>query len=200
MTINVGQDFKTRWLKAPEAVRQAFLDDLNRISDLLKPETDIQTWIDQDHRASQVAQLNIEQAYADEKARLIEEARVRRQLALEKSLAEKRAAQQAYNQLLLQDEREQYQRQTQALQQLQQVIDQEIQSYTEQYKKILKPKISFVQKEQTSGSGVNPDLDTVKLRLELEVENLIDEVVSVFKSKLQAAAQEEIALLLKSSE
>ena len=29
MTLNVGQDFKKRWLGAPEAVREAFLNDLN---------------------------------------------------------------------------------------------------------------------------------------------------------------------------
>ena len=44
MTLNVGQDFKKRWLGAPEAVREAFLNDLNRISDLLNPDSNIQAW------------------------------------------------------------------------------------------------------------------------------------------------------------
>ena len=39
MALNVGQDFKKRWLDTPEAVRQTFVDDLNRICDLLSPVT-----------------------------------------------------------------------------------------------------------------------------------------------------------------
>ena len=68
MALNVGQDFKKRWLDAPEAVRVTLLDELTRISDLLKPETDIHQWLDHDQRAMQIAQLNIEKAYADLKA------------------------------------------------------------------------------------------------------------------------------------
>ena len=81
MTLNVGQDFKKRWLTAPDAVRQAFLDDLHRVTELLKPESQMQAWLDNDQRAQQVAQLKVEQAYADEKARLIEQARIRKQRA-----------------------------------------------------------------------------------------------------------------------
>ena len=50
--------------------------------------------IEQDQRAA-VSTQRIEQAYADLKAQLIEEARIRKQQALEKSLADKRAAQEA---------------------------------------------------------------------------------------------------------
>ena len=32
-------DFKQRWLNVPDAVRQAFIDDLSRVCDVLKPET-----------------------------------------------------------------------------------------------------------------------------------------------------------------
>ena len=42
MALNVGQDFKQRWLDVPEAVRQAFSDDLHRVCNVLKPETNIQ--------------------------------------------------------------------------------------------------------------------------------------------------------------
>ena len=85
MVLNVGQDFKKRWLNTPEAVRQTFIDDLNRICDLLNPVTDVSNWLNNDQRHQQIAQLKIEQAYADVKAQLIEDARVRKQQALEKS-------------------------------------------------------------------------------------------------------------------
>lgn len=42
MALNVGQDFKKRWLNAPEAVRQTYQEDLARICDLLLPQTSIQ--------------------------------------------------------------------------------------------------------------------------------------------------------------
>ena len=48
VALNVGQDFKQRWLEAPEAVRQAYLDDLHRIFDILKPEVQLQAWIERD--------------------------------------------------------------------------------------------------------------------------------------------------------
>lgn len=96
MALNVGPDFKQRWLNVPDAVRQAFIDDLSRVCDVLKPETGLHSWIEQDQRAQAVSTQRIEQAYADLKAQLIEEARIRKQQALEKSLADKRAAQEAY--------------------------------------------------------------------------------------------------------
>lgn len=198
MAINVGQDFKKRWLKAPEAVRQAFIDDLNRISDLLEPQTQPEQWLDHDNRAQQVAQLKVEQAYADEKARLIEEARIRKQLALEKSLAEKRALQEAYNQKLLQDEYLKFQQQTDSLVQLRQVIDAEIDEYTEKYQKVTTPHRDF-SGNSSAHLSIHQDLDTIRLRLELEAETMIEDAVQIFKSKLQAAAKEEIELILKNT-
>ena len=79
MALNVGQDFKKRWLETPEGVRQTFVDDLNRICDLLSPKTNVQNWLSNDQRQMQVAQLQVEHAYAELKAQLIEEARIRRQ-------------------------------------------------------------------------------------------------------------------------
>ncbi len=49
-----------------------------------------------DQRLQQESERKIEAAYAQRKAELIEEARIRKQLALEKALAEKRAEEQAY--------------------------------------------------------------------------------------------------------
>ncbi len=67
-----------------------------RICDLLEPQTPIQLWVLNDEKAQLESQKNIEQAYTDLKAELIEQARIRRQLALEKSLADKRAVEAAY--------------------------------------------------------------------------------------------------------
>lgn len=201
VTLNVGQDFKKRWLSAPDAVRQAFLDDLSRIGDLLKPESNIQAWLDNDQRARQVAQLKVEQAYADEKARLIEEARIRRQLALEKSLAEKRAQQQAYNQQLLNDEKQQFLKQTEALTVLRQEIDAESLSYSERYtQNPAVPSVDFSGRHfLVADDKIQSELDSVRLRLELEAETHIEQAVNAFRAQLKAAAEEEIAYILKNS-
>ena len=200
MTLNVGQDFKKRWLSAPDAVRQAFLDDLNRISDLLKPESQIQAWLDNDQRAQQVAQLKIEQAYADEKARLIEETRIRKQMALEKSLAEKRAQQDAYNQQLLIDEQLRFQQQTEVLHNLRHNIDQELHQYSDRYNKNPAATQSTTKvRPAIDDSKIENELDSVRLRLELEAETHIEEAVKAFREKLKLAAAEEIEYILKHS-
>ena len=201
MALNVGQDFKKRWLDTPEAVRQTFVDDLNRICDLLSPVTDIQNWISNDQRQMQIAQLQVEQAYADLKARLIEEARIRKQLALEKALAEKRAQQDAYNQQLQQDEIQQFKDQEITLQNLRQHIDTEISEYSEKYTK--NPDVAAI--DYASGQfrmddrQITSELESVRLRLELEAETLIEQTVSAFRSKLETAAKEEIEYILANS-
>lgn len=201
MALNVGQNFKTRWLGAPDAVRLAFLDDLSRISELLKPESQIQAWLENDQRAQQVAQLKIEQAYADEKARLIEETRLRKQLALEKSLAEKRAKQQAYNQSLIQDEIHQFEAQTESLTHLRDVIDQEISGYSARYtQNPATPAIDYARGQFiVADEQITSELESVRLRLELEAETFIEESVAIFRAKLKAAADEEIRYILKQS-
>lgn len=201
MALNVGQNFKKRWLDAPDAVRLAFLDDLNRISELLQPESQIQAWLDNDQRAQQVAQLKVEQAYSDEKARLIKEARLRKQLALEKSLAEKRAQQQAYNQSLIQDEIQQFQAQTESLTQLRDVIDQEVSSYSSRYtQNPATPAIDYARGHfSVADEQITSELESVRLRLELEAETYIEESVTAFRVKLKAAADEEIRYILEQS-
>lgn len=202
MALNVGQNFKKRWLSAPDAVRQAFLDDLNRISDLLKPETQLQSWIENDQRAMQVAQLQVEEAYAQEKARLIEAARVRKQLALEKSLADKRAQQQAYNQDLLNDEKLQFQQQTTVLIDLRENIDKEVELYALRYTKNPEtPAIDFSRGHFiVSDTQITSELDSIRLRLELEAESQIEIAVKAFRDKLVTAAKEEIEYIIKNVE
>ena len=200
MTLNVGQDFKKRWLTAPDAVRQAFLDDLHRVTELLKPESQIQAWLDNDQRAQQVAQLKVEQAYADEKARLIEQARIRKQRALEKSLADKRAIQAAYNQQLLQDELHKQQQQTESLRELRGVIDQEISAYSARYQQNPAQSMDYAKGQfLVADDQIQSELESVRLRLELEAETVIEESVAAFRARLQAAATEEIGYILKNS-
>ncbi|HFF5136832.1 TPA: hypothetical protein ACGDMP_002861, partial [Acinetobacter baumannii] len=43
------------------------------------------------------------------------------------------------------------------------------------------------------------ELESVRVRLELEAESLIEQAVTVFRAKLHAAAQEEIEYILKNS-
>lgn len=202
MTLNVGQNFKKRWLVAPDAVRQSFLDDLNRISELLQPETQFQDWLDKDQRAMQISQLKVEEAYAEEKARLIEAARVRKQLGLEKSLADKRAHQHAYNQKLLQDEANQFKKQTHALMDLSKELKVEVTQYCERYTKNPEtPAIDFSRGHfLVTDTEMNSELDSVRLRLELEAETQIEQAVSAFKNKLIAAAKEEIEYILKNTD
>ncbi|AXQ20930.1 hypothetical protein BEN71_01935 [Acinetobacter wuhouensis] len=201
MTLNVGQDFKKRWLDTPEAVRQTFVDDLNRICDLLSPVTDIPNWLDNDQRQMQVAQLKVEQAYADLKAQLIEEARLRKQLALEKSLAEKRAQQQAYNSALIKDELLQFEQQKNTLQGLRQHIDTEILQYSEKYTKNPDtPAIDYANGQfRVDDTQIISELESVRLRLELEAETQIEQAVEAFRAKLQTAAKEEIEYILANS-
>ena len=201
MTLNVGSDFKQRWLTAPQAVRQTFMDDLHRICEVLQPETQLHHWIAEDQRAQQQSHEKIEQAYAELKARLIEEARQRRQLALEKKLEQQRAEQAAYAAQLQQDEVQRFAEQTQVLELMRQSLDQEISNYTARYEQNPElPGVTFNQAvTAVSDDKITSELESVRLRLELEAETQIEQAVTVFRARLHAAAQEEIDYILKKS-
>ncbi|MEN4984155.1 cell division protein BlhA [Acinetobacter modestus] len=202
MALNVGQDFKKRWLNTPETVRQTYQEDLARICDLLLPQTQIQTWIQLEEKAQLRSQQRIDQAYAHLKAELIEQARVRKQLALEKALAEKRAAQAAYAAQLQADELNQFEQQTENLVALRQHIDQEIAQQTERYQaNPEQPSIDYAQAQRVriDDQQILSELESVRVRLELEAENLIEQAVTVFRAKLHALAQDEIDYILKNS-
>ncbi|OEY96515.1 hypothetical protein BJD20_00385 [Acinetobacter proteolyticus] len=203
MALNVGQDFKKRWLNAPEAVRQTYQDDLARICDLLLPQTPIQTWTQHEENAQQRSQQRIEQAYADLKAELIEQARIRKQLALEKALQEKRAAEAAYAAQLQADEARQFQQQTENLLALRGHIDQEIAQQTERYQtNPEQPSVDYARGQSVliDDQQILSELESVRVRLELEAEGLIEQAVTVFRAKLHALAQDEIDYILKNSE
>ncbi|MCH7311269.1 hypothetical protein [Acinetobacter sp. ANC 4805] len=203
MALNVGQDFKKRWLNTPEAVRQTYQEDLARICDLLLPQTQIQTWIQLEEKAQLRSQQRIDQAYANLKAELIEQARIRKQLALEKALEEKRATEAAYAAQLQADELNQFEQQTENLVALRHHIDQEIAQQTERYQaNPEQPSIDYAQGQrvQIDDQQILSELESVRVRLELEAESLIEQAVTVFRAKLHALAQDEIDYILKNSE
>lgn len=202
MTLNVGQDFKKRWLNTPETVRQTYQEDLARICDLLLPQTQIQTWVHHEEKAQLRSQQRIDQAYANLKAELIEQARVRKQLALEKALEEKRTAEAAYAAQLQADELNQFEQQTENLVALRHHIDQEIAQQTERYQaNPEQPSIDYAQGQrvQIDDQQIRSELESVRVRLELEAESLIEQAVTVFRAKLHALAQDEIDYILKNS-
>ncbi|MGX9606831.1 cell division protein BlhA [Acinetobacter sp. T63] len=201
MALNVGPDFKQRWLTAPEAVRQTFIDDLHRISEVLQPDSDLKRWVEYDQQQQQQSFQKIDQAYAELKIQLIEEARIRRQQMLEQRLAQQRADQAAYAQALYQDELQQFAAQTETLAILRTQLDQEILDYTARYQK--NPEngsFNFAKGVRIADEQILSELDSVRVRLELEAETRIEEAVQQFRSQLQAAAQEEIEYILKHSQ
>ena len=173
-----------------------------RICDLLEPQTPIQLWVLNDEKAQLESQQNIEKAYADLKAELIEQARIRRQLALEKALADKRAKEAAYAAELQADEVRKFSEQTEALQALRSHLEQEVAEHTARYQKNPEtPAIDYSSgaKLSITDDQILSELESVRVRLELEAESLIEQAVTVFRAKLHAAAQEEIEYILKNS-
>ena len=202
VALNVGQDFKQRWLDVPDAVRQTFIDDLYRVCNVLKPETNPQKWLEKDELAQKQSFEKMETAYAERKAQLIEDARLRRQHALEQSLANKRAAQKAFAESLQQDEVRQFIEQTQTLNFIRQNLERETQTYTARYHKNPEGSALNFAKGILSiqDNQILSELESVRLRLELEAETLIEQAVTVFRAKLHQASQEEIQYILEHSD
>jgi hypothetical protein len=202
VALNVGQDFKQRWLNVPDAVRQTFIDDLHRVCNVLKPETNTQKWLEKDQLAQQQSFEKIEHAYAEYKAQLIEDARIRHQRALEQSLEKKRAAQAAYTASLQQDEARQFIEQTQTLTLIRHNLERETQTYTARYHKNPEGSALNFAKGMLAiqDNQILSELESVRLRLELEADALIEQAVTVFRAKLHQASQEEIQYILKNSD
>lgn len=202
VALNVGQDFKQRWLNVPDAVRQTFIDDLYRVCNVLKPETNTQKWLEKDELAQKQSFEKMETAYAERKAQLIEDARLRRQHALEQSLANKRAAQKAFAESLQHDEVRQFIEQTQTLNFIRQNLELETQTYTARYHKNPEGSALNFAKGILSiqDNQILSELESVRLRLELEAETLIEQAVTVFRAKLHQASQEEIQYILEHSD
>ena len=198
MALNVGPDFKQRWLNVPEAVRQTFIDDLSRVCDILKPETSLVEWQVHDQRLQQESERKIEEAYAQRKAELIEEARIRKQLALEKALAQKRAEEQAYQEQLQLEEQLKFSEQSQVLAEINAQLQAEVQHYVAHYAKNPDTTFDFAKgRLQIEDSSILSELESVRLRLELEAETVIEQTLNALREQMRSAAKEEIDYILK---
>ena len=198
MALNVGPDFKQRWLNVPEAVRQTFIDDLSRVCDILKPETSLVEWQVHDQRLQQESERKIEEAYAQRKAELIEEARIRKQLALEKALAKKRAEEQAYQEQLKLEEQRKFSEQSQVLAEINTHLQTEVQHYVSRYAKNPDTTFDFAKgRLEVEDHTILSELESVRLRLELEAETVIEQTLNALREQMRSAAKEEIDYILK---
>lgn len=194
MALNVGPDFKQRWLNVPEAVRQTFIDDLARICDVLQPETSLQEWLAHDQQLQKESERKIEEAYAQRKAELIEEARIRKQQALEKALADKRAQEQAYIEQMKLDEERKYSEQTRTLELLRDSLNAEVLNYAARFEQ---NRILNSAQIKIDDTEILSELESTRLRLELEAETAIEETLVQLRNRLRTAAREEIDYILQ---
>lgn len=194
MALNVGPDFKQRWLNVPEAVRQTFIDDLARICDVLQPETSLQEWLVHDQQLQKESERKIEEAYAQRKAELIEEARIRKQQALEKALADKRAQEQAYIEQMKLDEERKYAEQSRTLELLRDSLNAEVLNYAARFEQ---NRILNSAQIKIDDTEILSELESTRLRLELEAETAIEETLVQLRNRLRAAAREEIDYILQ---
>ena len=200
MTLNVGQDFKQRWLATPVAVRQVYLDDLARICDLLQPEMDSHKWLEQDQRAIVESEQRIQQGYLHYQAELLAAKRLRERLVLEEKLAAKRAQHAQQLVALEAEEQRKQQAQNQLLHVLRQQQAQALTTYIARYQKNPEHNYPHFNKAfKVPDTSMLSELESVRLRLELEAESVIEAKLAELRRVLQAAAKEEIALALKHS-
>ena len=200
MTLNVGQDFKQRWLATPMAVRQVYLDDLARICDLLQPEMDSHQWLEQDQRAIIESETRIQQGYLDYQAELLAAKRLRERLALEAKLAAKREQEAAKIAEFQAEEQRKQQAQDQLLNMLRVQQAQYLTTYIARYQKNPEQNYPHFNKEfKVPDTSMLSELESVRLRLELEAESVIEAKVAELRRLLQTAAKEEIALALQNS-
>jgi hypothetical protein len=86
---------------------------------------------------------------------------------------------------------------------LRQHIDLEITQQTDRYQaNPEQPSIDYAQPRpiQIKDQQILSELESVRLRLELEAETLIEQAVTTFRSKLHTLAQDEIDYILKNSD
>lgn len=211
MALNVGDNFKQRWLATPETVRQTYCDELKFICALLEPDTQINKWQHQEVLLQQRNRHMIDQAYSQlkqeiltEQARLAEERKRQRQAALEQALADKRAQQQAEIAAIEAQDRVKEQQQNEYLQQFAKDLQQQVTHQTTvQIAKFDVTQVKqFNQDKQNSSATVeqlasSPQVDDLKTRLELEAEYYIEQTLQQLREKLKAAAQEEIEIILQ---
>lgn len=193
MALNVGPQFRQRWLNAPEAVRQVYIDELQMICKLLAHDTDLTQWQQQHTILQQRNDTLIAQAYAVRKQQLLAEQahraelrRQARQAELEQRLAHQRAEARAVEQALLQDEEAQFAHQNRYLQQ-----------YAEQL--LSQPVPHAVRFDTAVGQPISLHAD-LRTRLELEADYYIEQTLQQLRNQLKAAAREEIEIILAQQE
>ena len=217
MALNIGDNFKQRWLAIPEAIRHSYCDELRHICALLEPESQVQKWQYQDAVIQQRQRHVTEQAYAElkqqilaEQARLKAQQKRERQAALEQALADKRAQEQADLLKLEQQEAAQQQQQDEYLKRfgehliqqshclstapLRTQADSNPRAIAETATKPLPSQCAVASASASQAlSGTEQDSE-LRLRLELEAEALINQTLEELRLKLRSAAIEEIAL------
>ncbi|WP_269913894.1 hypothetical protein [Acinetobacter sp. HY1485] len=196
MALNVGENFEQRWLATPERVRQIYLDDLARISDLLNTDTDLKTWQTQEKKYQATFKEDIDQAYQDYKKELLEQARLRERKVLENRLLQKREQQAQAIAEMQQEEQQQFEQENEMLKALAQSLQQNTTEYTPM---VLSQIGQQPQTQELSNIVLNQVLENVQVRLELEAENLIDQVqqaIKAFNQNMTQATQEEVELAL----
>ena len=119
---------------------------------------------------------------------------------LQKALEEKRAAEQAYAEQLKRDEEVRFAAQTQALAMMQVNLDRDVQHYASRYHKNPETGLAGLSQHLSVSEGqILSELESVRVRLELEAETQIEQAVREFREKLKVAAQEEIEYILENS-
>lgn len=197
MALNVGDNFKQRWLNTPEAVRQTIRDDLLHISSLLEPETIVNQWQQQDvllqhqHRKqTKAAYDQLKREILAERTRIAEEAKRQRQAELEARIEQQRELELARLAQLKAEEEQNALRELAQLKHIAVQLQHELNmpSATE----VVRFNTQLVHQYQQQELS----LDEIQVRLELESESIIDQMLSKVRIQLKQAAQEEIQLLI----
>ncbi|MFB2539239.1 MULTISPECIES: hypothetical protein [unclassified Acinetobacter] len=207
MALNVGENFKQRWLDAPEAVCACFERELRHVCDLLEPHTVFEVWQTNDQHLQRQHHIERKNAYAQLKQQILDQRRAemqqrlqQRQAELEQQLQTQRQAEQ---QLLL-DLREQEKQQQQ-----QQLVA--LQAYAEQLKlQTIADKISkfdttahhhlSTSQYATMDNSILLDskqAEKISKRLETECDNWLQNSMKQLRQQLQNAMQQELQAIQK---
>ena len=118
-----------------------------------------------------------------------------------KSLSRKRAEEQAYAEQLRRDEERKFAEQTQKLAEMRHILDTEVQDYAARYQKNPDQVLDFAKgRLNIDDTQILSELESLRLRLELEAETVIEQTINALREKLRAAAKEEIDYILKNSD
>lgn len=198
MALNVGENFKQRWLNTPNAVRQTFCDELIHISALLDAETSVAAWQQQDILLQHQHRKQIKQAYEQlkqqllaEQARQLEEQKRQHQAALEAKIEHARQLERERIERLRWEEHQQKLHELQKLEEISAQLKTELKQYS------TAEIAHFDTRFAKQFNQTRLSLDDIQLRLEIESDGMIDRLLADFRIQLKQAAQEEIDLLIE---